>query len=290
MLHMRILPGSRSLVIISAACLATALSAGGRAAADPPPESALKVADIPIVFHVAVEKKDGQPTPVVPIEILDTAIAKTNAIYTQQVGMRFHRRAVHLLPTGKSLDVVGRWGRNRLARVAGAPPPGAVEVFMVRSLRDLKRSWAKLPGVMWYAYQGPGQGRRYVIVSQTAGLETMAHELGHYFGLVHHPSRKNLMLPGAARVDSRLNGSQVYYMRKKLEMLLADKTLQTPVTPVEVIPTTASAPAGAGTPPAATAAGAAAAASSGPGTTGSGDAARPTGQGPTWNATSQGAQ
>jgi hypothetical protein len=180
---------------------------------------------------------------------------------------------------------VGRWGRNRLARVAGAPPPGAVEVFMVRSLRDLKRSWAKLPGVMWYTYQGPGQGRRYVIVSQTAGLETMAHELGHYFGLVHHPSRKNLMLPGAARVDSRLNGSQIYYVRKKLEMLLADKTLQTPVTPAapaEVAPASASSSTPSSSP--------AAAASSSPAPAGSGDAARRTGQGPTWNAASQGAQ
>jgi hypothetical protein len=191
------------------------------------PELIVPPAGLPVVFHVAQKRSRSGPIPVVDEQYLDGALERANAILIQ-AGLRFHRGAIKPLPTGRLLDIWGAYGRHALARAAGPPPPGAVEVFVVRTLRDLSRSAWKLPGVQWYTYNGKRIGRRYVIIAHDAGLETLAHELGHYFGLNHHPSRKNLMRPGAARVDSRLNSNQTYYMRQRLRYFMQHGVLNTP--------------------------------------------------------------
>ncbi len=216
----RVLWASVRLVVV----LTTGLLLTGAARAGPT-EKVGGTTEVPVVFHVAVARTRGGPEQVVTPGRLDQIVERANQILTQ-AGIRLRRDRIKPMPIGRLLDVRGAWGRNALARVVGPAPPGAVEVFVVRTLGDLKRGWVKLPGVQWYTYRGKGIGRRFVILSRDGGIETLAHELGHYFGLMHHRSRRNLMRPGAARVDSRLTSTQIQHMRRRLEFFLANQVLR----------------------------------------------------------------
>jgi hypothetical protein len=87
--------------------------------------------------------------------------------------------------------------RNRLAELAVGD--GAVHVFVVDRAADKDKEGDWIGGVHW-RYGGKTRrlrGRRYVILSrQHARDDTLAHELGHFFGLPHSDADGNLMTPG----------------------------------------------------------------------------------------------
>ncbi len=178
-----------------------------------------------IDFHVAVAKGDVGPRPVVDRDFLEASVARTSAIYAP-VGMRFVLGKIDYLPPGKLLNLWSRWARHALARAIELDPTrGAIDVFVVRTLANVDGR-GTLPGVHWHTYSVPG-GRYYVILgARDVGKETLAHELGHYFGLDHSRSRVNIMRPGPERIDARFMRWQIGHMHKRLAHFLERKMLR----------------------------------------------------------------
>ncbi|MBP6628468.1 MAG: hypothetical protein KBG28_20555 [Kofleriaceae bacterium] len=85
-----------------------------------------------------------------------------------------------------------RLGRRRLVA-------GTVDVFVVDRLDDVDVAGQVLNGVHWR--QRDQRERRWIIVAATARPVTLAHELGHFFGLPHSTELVSLMnkTPGPGR-------------------------------------------------------------------------------------------
>jgi len=96
----------------------------------------------------------------------------------------FQLASVDALPES-AMHVEGRDDRDALAsHVRGS----AIHVFIVGQLDDVDSPGATIYGVTWRR-----QTRRYVIVSAQAWERTLAHELGHFFGLPHSHVVNDLM-------------------------------------------------------------------------------------------------
>jgi hypothetical protein len=85
-------------------------------------------------------------------------------------------------------ELENREDRNRLSE---ALVDKQVTVNFVRSLRDVDDPRLYRMGVTWRNLRNLKQ--RYVIVAGSARPTTLAHELGHYFGLPHVTATNNLM-------------------------------------------------------------------------------------------------
>jgi len=100
------------------------------------------------------------------------------------------------------VDVLAVDDRDALAAAAG--DRDVVHVFVVSRLadKDVEGHW--LNGVHW-RYGGDDddlRGRRYVILArETRWSSTLAHELGHFFGLSHTTNADGLMTSGPDRGD-----------------------------------------------------------------------------------------
>ena len=98
--------------------------------------------------------------------------------------------------TPRRCELDTRAQRHALAEHASSI--GAVNVLVVRRVRDLDVRSYNLMGVHW-RYRGgrkAWRGRRFVILTARAKAGVLAHELCHFFGLKHDPKGGNLMAPG----------------------------------------------------------------------------------------------
>lgn len=65
-------------------------------------------------------------------------------------------------------------------------------------------------------YTSTGLGcKNFIIITEDASLSTLAHELGHYFGLHHHKNIKNIMAPGEKR-----KGKIKHFVTKKQKNII----------------------------------------------------------------------
>lgn len=69
--------------------------------------------------------------------------------------------------------------------------PARIDVFVVRSLRDIDDPTLLRRGVHWRPAGRPGA--HFVVVSAISGPTVLAHELGHYFGNPHSATPGNIM-------------------------------------------------------------------------------------------------
>ncbi len=121
--------------------------------------------------------------------------------------------------------IASRSDRDRLGR--GEHDKGVVHVWIVRRLADVDIDGAEIRGVHWR--DRADLSRRFVILSSIAGDRTLAHELGHFFGLPH--SRYPVSIMNKTPRDDppwELRGfhrDELSRMRRDRDEMVADGTL-----------------------------------------------------------------
>jgi hypothetical protein len=128
-----------------------------------------------LVVHV-IEQDD---VPVVTPQWFYAQVAAANTLFGE-IEVAFEPVEVRSAP-GDWGDVASRSDRDRLGR--GEHDPGVVHVWLVRRLADVDIEGDEIRGVHWR--DRADLARRFVILSSIAGDRTLAHELGHFFGLPH---------------------------------------------------------------------------------------------------------
>lgn len=146
---------------------------------------------LPVHFHVA--PADGGEGRAVDAGWIATQVAQVNAI--------FEPHGVQIVDAGQG-PLAERYAvaDDRRDRNALGPllKPKVVNVFVVRSLRDVHDPRLYRQGVHWRPFgraPGPrGHVRHQVILSAQAGPTVLAHELGHFLGHpAHTRTQGNLM-------------------------------------------------------------------------------------------------
>lgn len=150
---------------------------------------------VPVTVHIATA--DGDP--VVDAAWVDDRLRRADGLFA-----RSHIRFVRVTTDTRLLvnpkgDIMTVADRHSLA--ARAPTDGTVHVFVVDKLADKDRKGGFIWGVHW-RYAGGARalrGRRYIIVSRWSAIDTLAHELGHFFGLPH-TTQKNTLMTSPGRI------------------------------------------------------------------------------------------
>jgi hypothetical protein len=138
----------------------------------------------PLPISLAVAEVDGAP--VRDAAWVDAELAQAHALYAP-VGITLRRVASRALPAARA-RIETRDDRDALA---SSVEPHRVNVFVVASLRDVDDPSLYRMGVHWRSRVRPA--RHYAIVASDARAITLAHELGHFFGLDHTKVVNNVM-------------------------------------------------------------------------------------------------
>ena len=142
---------------------------------------------LPVTVHLATEAGNAVTTRADVAAWLDRANQEL-----EPYGIEVEVRAVRRMPAGWSS--VTRWqARRALAKYA--PNDGTIHVFGISELDDGARLGRRVRGLHW-RYRGLARGlrgREYVVVTRDAPDTTLAHELGHLFGLRHTTRDDNIM-------------------------------------------------------------------------------------------------
>ncbi len=165
--------------------IAFALLAGtSRAPADPlgdlasaaPRCDAARARCVELRLHIVVT----DDTPVAPPELFAAQLAAANTHFAA-TDIAFLLAGVDALPAS-ARDIVTRRDRNALGAGKDRLGGGVIHIFLVGSLEDVDVPGEARNGVAW---RKSGDPRKYVILSSGARPLTLAHELGHVFGLPH---------------------------------------------------------------------------------------------------------
>jgi hypothetical protein len=135
----------------------------------------------------------------------------------------FQLAGVDALPASAE-HVAERADRDALAKLRAGSP--AIDVFFVAQLDDIDRADAQCGGVTWRA---PRDGSKYLIVSAHGFDRTLAHELGHFFGLPHSSYAISIMNK-AERTEPpsserRFADEEIAAMRPVLRQLLREHVI-----------------------------------------------------------------
>ena len=135
----------------------------------------------------------------------------------------FQLAGVDALPAS-AMHIETRADRNAIAenRLGGK----LIHVFVVGQLDDVDQEGAIAYGVTW---RRPNDARKYLIISVQALERTLAHELGHFFGLPHSTYAVSIMNKTERTeppVDQRtFANEEISAMRPVLERLLRGKVI-----------------------------------------------------------------
>lgn len=144
-------------------------------------------ADREPVFSVDVAITSDENGPVVDRAWVDREMAVAEHVFGP---LGVHLRVEYTRSIGS--DLVHIEDPRMRDRFAALVTPHRIPVFIVRSLRDSEEVGVYRGGVTWDSRTTPS--RRFVIVSTHSSLSTLAHELGHFFGIQpHSPVKNNLM-------------------------------------------------------------------------------------------------
>jgi hypothetical protein len=166
-----------------------ALARGPRGA--PPPIPALPLS-------IAVAEEDGLP--VRDDAWVDAQIAEATRLFAA-IGVPLRKHGKRTL-AARFARIETRDDRDALA---GEMEAKRINVMVVGSLRDVDDPSLYRMGVHWRNRSAPS--KHYVIAAASARATTLAHELGHYFGLGHTDVPDNVMsyarTGGAVSFDDR---------------------------------------------------------------------------------------
>jgi hypothetical protein len=142
-------------------------------------------------------------------------------------GIQVEVRAVRHLPSG--WESVTRWGQRRqLAHYA--PRDGTIHVFVIEEL-DRRRKpilGRKVRGLHW-RYRGVNRKlsqREYIMVTSGAPTTTLAHEIGHLFGLRHSTASDNIMCSCRSGSNVRFTYDQGQQMRDGVRAFMARQNVR----------------------------------------------------------------
>ncbi len=113
-------------------------------------------------------------------------LAEVERLYAP-FGLSFKRGAPRILPE-RFARLETRKDRDALDAERTI---GVINAFVVAAMRDVDDTRLYRMGVHWRSTTTPAH--RYVIATADALPSTLAHELGHFFGLAHSQTQDNLM-------------------------------------------------------------------------------------------------
>jgi hypothetical protein len=208
----------RSLVAVALGVIAVAGAGSARAAPDDPldalaavdPGCGARAHCIGLAVHVAVTDDSPVATPAWFASQLAAALR-----HFAPLDLGFRVVSIDALPASAA-EIENRKERNALvARVRGR----VIHVFLTGRLDDVDRAGQVAYGVTWHA-----RGLRYVIVSTEAWERTLAHELGHVFGLQHSTYPISIMNKSARSeppmADRTFAEQELAKMRPRIRWLL----------------------------------------------------------------------
>jgi hypothetical protein len=161
---------------------------------------------LPIVVHVV----ESSGRPVADAQFIAERVARANQIYAPYA-VRFE--VVQQRPlAAKYARMESRADRDALGAEVGR---GAIDCFVVESLRDVDDPEQLRRGVHWHSKTYPNA--HFVILSVIGGPNVLAHELGHFLGNPQHSQTPgNLMSYRAAQVTPFLDDAQLAKLRRAL--------------------------------------------------------------------------
>ena len=185
---------------------------------------------IPLTVHVAQENE----APVASRAWIDAFVEQASTLWAP-ADCDFEVVSVQPLDTpGPAIESVA----DRHALAEHAPRDGTVHIFVVSRLADRSREGVDIAGVHW-RYRGrsrASRGRRYVILSRSAsGVDTAAHELGHFFGEKHAQKPGNLMKQQPRDEIVAFSSAQVRRLRRRVRRAVAQGVV-VPIEPLRGIP------------------------------------------------------
>jgi hypothetical protein len=171
-----------------------------------------------IQLHIAADEHGL----VVPTEWIVAQLAAANHHFTP-LDVGYQVVGVDSLPPS-AFHIETRHDRDELAveRLGGK----LIHVFVVGRLEDVDQDGKFIYGVTWHQRK---DDRKYIIVSNAALPRTLAHELGHFFGLPHSSYAISIMNKSDRKdppPDQRtFADEEISAMRPTLKRLLRDKVI-----------------------------------------------------------------
>jgi len=144
-------------------------------------------ADREPIFPVSISVTSDEQGAVVDRAWIDAEMAAAERIYAP-LGFHVRIHDVHSIGTELARIEDPRM-RDKFVPLVTAHE---LNVFIVRSLRDNEQVGVYRGGVTWDSHTTPS--KRYVILASTAFGSTLAHEMGHFFGLQPHSTVHNNLM------------------------------------------------------------------------------------------------
>jgi hypothetical protein len=149
-------------------------------------------APTPLAIHLHIRVAlcpgpDGTAAPTRPSAWVDEHLAGVQAVLGPH-GIAVTSERDDFTPP--HCEILSRADRDDFASQVPAAE-GTITVLVVPLVRDLRVPSYNLRGVHWRAGK-----KEWIFLTARARPPTLAHELGHHFGLPHDPAGGNLMTPG----------------------------------------------------------------------------------------------